>query len=64
MNIPLDERTTVVCHGGVFNFDPFTARMQQILTKNGSESPVILTTEFSDNACLEGAALGALDKAA
>jgi hypothetical protein len=52
--------TAVVLHGGITKFDQYDKRVEQILKKAGSEAPVIYTKDFSDNACLEGAALAAL----
>lgn len=65
MDIPLDpNETAFVCHGGVFKYKEFSERMKQILEKSGSQVPVLLTHEFSENACIEGAAVAALMNAA
>lgn len=55
--------TSVVFHGGVFKFSEFGERIQQILDKAGSTAPIVYTKDFSENACLDGAAIAALTAA-
>jgi predicted NBD/HSP70 family sugar kinase len=50
----------VVGHGGAFKFPNYGARIAQILESNGEKTNLILTKDFSDNACAEGAAIAAL----
>ena len=55
--------TAIVCHGGIFNVSGYSQRIQQVLQKDLGYSPtMVLTRNFSQNACLEGAALAALVK--
>ncbi len=55
--------TVLVYHGGIFNVSGYSQRVQQILQKDLGYSPaMVLTRNFSQNACLEGAALAALPK--
>ena len=56
--------TAVIGHGGTFKFPGYGARVQQILaTHMGAKPHLFMTKDFSQNACLEGAALAALAKA-
>lgn len=53
--------TAVVCHGGIFYVDGYGKRVQNILQKDLGFVPVImLTSDFSPNACIDGAAIAAL----
>ncbi|MDB5175704.1 MAG: hypothetical protein JWM81_562 [Candidatus Saccharibacteria bacterium] len=54
--------TVIVGHGGGFKFPNFGARVQQILAAASENTPtsLLLTKDYSDNACQEGAALAAL----
>lgn len=52
----------IVCHGGIFNVPGYGERIIQILTKNLGFTPILmLTSQFSDNACIDGAAVAALN---
>lgn len=53
--------TTIVCHGGVFKVPGYGKRLKQIIERY-LEQPVqfVLTKDFSQNACLDGAAVAAL----
>lgn len=58
-----DGSTTIVGHGGTFKFPGYGDRINQILAHNlGSNSPLLMTKDFSQNACLEGAAMAAFAK--
>lgn len=53
--------TAIVCHGGIFNVSGYGERVRQILQKNlGYQPPMLFTKDFSQNACLEGAAIATL----
>lgn len=52
--------TAVVGHGGTFKFPGYGARVAQILAKNGDTIQLMLTKDYSHNACAEGAAIAAL----
>lgn len=55
------ERTAVVCHGGVFRVPGYGDRVRAILERDlGDSIRLLLTEEFSDNACLDGAAVAVL----
>lgn len=54
--------TAIVCHGGIFNVPAFGERILQILTKNLGFTPIMMqTNQFSDNACIDGAAVAAIN---
>lgn len=55
-----DPSVAIVGHGGAFKFPNYGNRIAQILEKNGEKTKIILTKDFSDNACAEGAAIAAL----
>lgn len=53
--------TTIVYHGGTFKVPSYADRLQQILAKDLGFTPShLLTYDFSDNACAQGAAIAAL----
>jgi predicted NBD/HSP70 family sugar kinase len=53
--------TTIVGHGGTFNVPGYGERVKQILQKDlGYQPSFLLTKNFSQNACLDGAAISAL----
>jgi len=55
------ERTVVVGHGGTFRVPGYGERVRAILSKDlAIETPLLVTSDFSDNACLDGAAIAAL----
>lgn len=55
------EDTTIIFHGGVFKVPGYTERVLQILQKYlGFEPQFLVTSDFTPNACLEGAAITAL----
>lgn len=57
------EDTTVVFHGGVLQVPGYAARVKQIMEKYlGFEPQLLITSDFSQNACLDGAAIAALAK--
>jgi hypothetical protein len=52
------EQLTIVGHGGIFNVSGYGERLCAILRQGlGHEPQVLLTKDFSANACLEGAAI-------
>jgi hypothetical protein len=52
--------TAVVCHGGIFHVPGYVERLSIILEQGLSYAPQLLfTKDFSANACLAGAAMGA-----
>jgi hypothetical protein len=51
------EPVAVVGHGGAFRFPQFGERLHQFI---GTNPALFLTQEFSQNACLDGAAIAAL----
>lgn len=55
-----DKETAVVFHGGTFNVTAYKDRIKELLQADGSVAPILYTEEFSDNACLDGAALAAI----
>ncbi|MDO8498747.1 MAG: ROK family protein [bacterium] len=56
-------KTVLGCHGGAFRVPGYTQRLVQILEKNLKFDPqVLITSDFSFDLCLEGAAIGALMK--
>ncbi len=61
-NFDLKSRATVVVgHGGAFKFPEYGERIQQILEHTlGQKSRLLMTKDYSPNACLDGAALSAL----
>lgn len=53
--------TTIVCHGGTFNAGAYRDAVVKLLDDNPSFKPqIIFTKDFSQNACLVGAALAAI----
>lgn len=57
------QRLVVVAHGGIFHVPGYGDRLHQILENDLEYSPpLIFTREFSDNMCLEGAAIAAVCK--
>jgi predicted NBD/HSP70 family sugar kinase len=55
--------TAVVCHGEIFNFPGYSERLKQIIeARTGGPVNLYSTSEFSENASLEGAALTALSE--
>ncbi|HSW97811.1 MAG TPA: ROK family protein [Candidatus Saccharimonadales bacterium] len=53
--------TVIIYHGGTFQVPGYQERIKQILEKNIPIHPqTLLTSEFSQNACAQGAALAAL----
>lgn len=53
--------TVLIGHGGIFNVNGYGERIEQILQKDLGVNPsLLLTKDFSVNACLDGAALAAL----
>jgi predicted NBD/HSP70 family sugar kinase len=55
------EGTVVVGHGGTFRVPGYGERVRAILEKDlAIETPLLVTTGFSANACLDGAAIVAL----
>lgn len=56
-----DPSTVIVGHGGAFKFPGYGERVVQILEKNLGQKPaLIMTKDYSQNACAEGAAIAAL----
>ncbi len=50
----------IVCHGGIFKVPGFGKRLQQYVDLYADSAiPLLLTKDFSDNACLDGAAIAA-----
>jgi hypothetical protein len=57
----IDAKTTIVFHGGTFKVPGYGERVEQILEKDLDYTPqVIYTKDFSQNSCLDGAAITAL----
>lgn len=56
----MNGKTAIVFHGGVFNVELYKNQIEEILTTDGSRSPILFTADFSENACLDGAALAAI----
>ncbi|HSW89068.1 MAG TPA: hypothetical protein VLG12_07940, partial [Candidatus Saccharimonadales bacterium] len=53
--------TVIIYHGGTFGVPGYQDRIKQILEKNMHiHPPVLLTSEFSQNACAQGAAIAAM----
>lgn len=53
--------TVVVGHGGAFKFPEYGNRVQQVLEYSLGQQPrLLMTKDYSSNACLDGAALSAL----
>lgn len=58
-----DPAVAVVCHGGAFKFPDYGNRVRQILQNNGNATVnLLLTKDYSQNACVDGAAIAALLK--
>jgi len=58
------DSSAIIGHGGAFRFPKYGDRVQQILEHHLGQKPtLILAKDFSENSCLEGAALAALAKA-
>ncbi len=52
------ENTVIVFHGGVFEVPGYTASVQKIFNQSLKViPPILLTSEFARNACLDGAAI-------
>jgi predicted NBD/HSP70 family sugar kinase len=61
MDLPLTgDNTAVVFHGGTFAVDIYRDRIELLLREDGIKAPVLYTQDFSENACLDGAALAAI----
>jgi len=59
--IKLDSPSTiVVAHGGCFKFDDYSKRVMAVLAQHVGVEPRLLRTNSYGNACLEGAAIGAV----
>jgi len=60
--LPRDfSRVAVVCHGGIFGVEGYGDRLLGVLAAlNGRAPKLLLTSEFSQNACLDGAAIAAI----
>jgi predicted NBD/HSP70 family sugar kinase len=57
------KRTVVVGHGGIFEVPGYYERLLSIVTSYLPSPPlIVLTKDFSANACLEGAAIAGLTK--
>lgn len=57
----LFDRTSVVGHGGTFHVPGYGERLRSILKKDLAYCPsLLLTQDFSANACLDGAAIAAV----
>lgn len=55
------ERTSVVCHGGIFHVLGYGERVRAIPAKDLPRPPgLVFTKDFSTNTCLDGAALAAM----
>jgi predicted NBD/HSP70 family sugar kinase len=53
--------TVIIYHGGTFNVPGYRDRVKQILEKNlRLHPPMILTNDFSKNACAQGTAIAAI----
>lgn len=49
---------TIICHGGCFQFDQYGKAFSQYLEKYSKKpADIIFTKNFSDNACMDGAAI-------
>ncbi len=57
-----DPAFAFIGHGGAFKFPDYGSRISQILTKDmlGKNVSMLLTNSYSENACLDGAALSAI----
>lgn len=58
---PKMEDAAVICHGGCFNVPGYGQKVHKLLEVNiGRKINMVYTNEYSNNACLHGAALSAL----
>ncbi len=56
-----DKKTAIICHGGTFNVPGYPERIEQVLEEYlGFRPNIIFTKDYSQNACLDGAAISAL----
>ncbi|HSW88360.1 MAG TPA: ROK family protein [Candidatus Saccharimonadales bacterium] len=56
-----DNDTVIIYHGGTFNVPGYQDRVKQILEKNLQiHPPTLLTSDFSQNACAQGAAIATM----
>lgn len=57
------DSAAIVGHGGAFRFPGYGDRIVQVLAQHlGTKPTLILAKDFSENSCLDGAALAALSK--